>query len=67
MVRAGTRVQVRGVGAGNALKARLAAMGLLPGSELRVVRNHMHGPLIVQVKESRLVIGRGMALKIDVA
>jgi Fe2+ transport system protein FeoA len=42
-------------------------MGLLPGSEVEVVRNHMHGPIIVQVKESRLVIGRGMALKIDVA
>jgi Fe2+ transport system protein FeoA len=67
MVRPGTRVKVRGVGAGSGLKSRLAAMGLLPGSVLEVVRNHMHGPLIVQIKESRLVLGRGMALKIDVA
>jgi Fe2+ transport system protein FeoA len=55
------------VGAGGGLKSRLAAMGLIPGSVLEVVRNHMHGPLIVQIKESRLVLGRGMALKIDVA
>jgi Fe2+ transport system protein FeoA len=67
MVRTGARVEVKDVSAGRRIRMRLAAMGLLPGSELEVVRNHMHGPLIVKVKDSRVVLGRGMALKIDVA
>jgi Fe2+ transport system protein FeoA len=67
MVKEGNRVLVKDVSAGIGTRMRLAAMGVLPGCELQVVRNHMDGPLIVQVIESRVVLGREMAQKIDVA
>jgi len=41
-------------------------MGLVPGVSLRVLNRNRHGPLIVGVKDSRLVIGQGMASKIVV-
>lgn len=41
-------------------------MGLLPGAELRVVSNSAWGPFIVAVKDGRMILGRGMAEKIEV-
>jgi len=46
---------------GGALASRLAAMGLLPGVELRVCRNSGSGPVMLALKESRIMLGRGMA------
>ncbi len=51
---------------GRQLRGRLAAMGLLPGAELEVIQNSGHGPFVVSVKGSRIVIGRGMASRIEV-
>jgi len=65
-VAVGQRVRVRTIDAGGGLEARLAAMGLLPGVELEVIRNPMSGPFIIEVKGTRLVLGRGMARKIEV-
>jgi Fe2+ transport system protein FeoA len=39
-------------------------MGFVPGDEIQVVSNGVPGPLVVLVKGSRLVLGRGMAEKI---
>ncbi|MEA1949129.1 MAG: FeoA family protein [Thermodesulfobacteriota bacterium] len=41
-------------------------LGLIPDVNLRVLNRNGHGPLIVAVKDSRLVIGQGMAGKIIV-
>jgi Fe2+ transport system protein FeoA len=54
------------VDAGQALKARLAAMGLLPGVEFRVINNNHPGPFVVDLKGARIALGRGMAGKIFV-
>jgi Fe2+ transport system protein FeoA len=67
MARAGQRVRLVGVNAGRGLQGRLAAMGLVPGEEIEVVRSDVAGPIVVSVKGSRLVLGRGMALKMEVA
>ena len=67
MVKSGQRVRFLAVRAGRGLQARLAAMGLVPGVEIEVVRNSMQGPFIIDVKGSRLMLGRGMANKIIVA
>ena len=48
------------------LKMRLAAMGLLPGVEMLVVRNLGSGPCVVEARGARIMIGRGMALKMIV-
>jgi Fe2+ transport system protein FeoA len=54
------------IDAGQALKARLAAMGLLPGAEFKIINNGHPGPIVIDFKGSRIVLGRGMAGKIFV-
>lgn len=65
-VASGRRVRFVGIQAGCRLQNRLAAMGLVPGIEIEVVRNSVMGPVIVQVRGSRMALGRGMANKIFV-
>ena len=62
----GSRVRLAGMDAGHGLRARLAAMGLVPGVEVLMVKNGGGGPAVVEVKGSRLALGRGMARKIRV-
>jgi ferrous iron transport protein A len=64
IVQAGRRVRLTGIVAGHGLKSRLAAMGLIPGVEMKVVRNSPNGPFLVEVMGSRIMLGRGMTLKI---
>ncbi len=66
IVQAGRRVRFVSVDAGHGLQGRLAAMGLVPGVEIEVLRNSLHGPFLIAVKGSRIVLGRGMAQKIVV-
>jgi Fe2+ transport system protein FeoA len=65
-VSAGSSVLLRRIRAGRDLAARLSALGFVPGATVDVHRNSPHGPLVVQVKGSRLMLGRGMADKIAV-
>lgn len=63
----GQRVHVMHIGGGRRVRRRLAEMGLLPGSEIRVLRSYRSGPLVVLVRQdTRLVLGRGVADKIMV-
>jgi len=66
MVNEGATAVLRDIEGGRQLKGRLAALGLLPGTELEVIQNSGHGPFVVSVRGSRIVIGRGMAAKISV-
>lgn len=66
MAQEGQRVVVNMIGGGHQLRSRLAALGLLPGTELEIVQNSGHGPFVVKVRSSRLIIGRGMASRIEV-
>jgi Fe2+ transport system protein FeoA len=65
-VPAGRTVVLRRVRDGHGLTSRLAAMGLVPGVAIAVHQNHRGGPLVVGVKEGRLMLGRGMAEKMAV-
>ncbi|MBI5592330.1 MAG: FeoA domain-containing protein [Deltaproteobacteria bacterium] len=67
IVQAGRRVRLVSVEAGHGLQGRLAAMGLVPGVEIEVLGNSLHGPFLIAVKGSRIMLGRGMAQKIVVA
>jgi len=42
---------------------KLASMGIIPGEVVRVI-NTGSGPVMVEVKGSRVAIGRGVAMKI---
>ena len=64
MVSPGEVVRVVNVRAGWGLTRRLADMGLLPGVQIRVINNQLRGPLIIDLRGSRLVLGHGMAQKI---
>ena len=66
MVRAGETVRLAGIEAGRGLNSRLASMGLVPNVKLKVVSNGHPGPFVINVKDSRMVLGRGMAHKIMV-
>ncbi len=65
-VSAGHSVRLRRIQAGQELEARLSALGFVPGAVVKVHRNGCHGPLVVQIKGSRLMLGRGMADQIAV-
>lgn len=45
---------------------RAAALGLTPGVQVTMLQNYGHGPLIISVRGTRLALGRGEALKIQI-
>lgn len=54
------------IGHGGKFQKRLQEMGIYKDSQIKVIKNDIPGPLIVDVKGSRLIIGRGQAQKIMV-
>ncbi len=65
-VRAGETVTLAGIEAGRGLHSRLASMGLVTNVEITVVSNNEPGPFVISVKNSKMMLGRGMAHKIMV-
>ncbi|MFC1583000.1 ferrous iron transport protein A [Planctomycetota bacterium] len=61
---AGSKVKIARVDAGRGLTARLAAMGIIPGTNITVAVNDRKGPIVVMVKDSKIALGRGMVEKI---
>jgi Fe2+ transport system protein FeoA len=66
LVNEGARAVLRSIQGGRSLRGRLAALGLIPGTEVTVLRNGGGGPFVVAVNNARICIGRGMAMKIEV-
>lgn len=62
----GETVKVVSVRAGWGLQRRLTDMGLTPGTLLRVVSAGHPGQIVIEVRGSRLALGRGIAGKIFV-
>ena len=60
----GTSGVVRKLEGGRELATRLAALGLSIGSQVEVLQNRAHGPLLVLVRDTRVALGRGQVLKI---
>ena len=52
------------VRAGWGFRRRLADMGLTPGVTIRVLNSQMSGPIVINLRGSRLVLGHGVAQKI---
>jgi len=65
-VRPGSTVRIVRVNSGQGLNNRLAAMGLLKDTSITVIRNDGAGQIIVAVKSSKVILGRGMSHKIFV-
>jgi len=66
-IRQGGTVRIVSIDAGHGLKNRLTAMGLLTNTTVYVVRNDGAGRIIAGVKNSKIILGRGMAHKIFVS
>ncbi len=64
MATPGEEISVAGVRAGFGLQRRLADMGLTPGVNIRVINSQAPGPVIIDLRGSRLVLGHGVAQKI---
>jgi len=60
----GKRVIVKEVSGGKGFVTRMAALGVLPGTEIEMVRNTGRGPIIIKVKGSFLALGRGEAARV---
>jgi ferrous iron transport protein A len=66
-VESGRTVKLARINAGQGLNSRLASMGLVPGVEITVVNNGHPGPFVISVKDSKMMLGRGIAHKIMVS
>lgn len=62
----GALVRITGLNSGRVCHGRLAGLGLGIGSEIRVIRNDMHGKILVGHNSTRLYLGGGMAHHIHV-
>lgn len=58
---------VIGLEAGHRATARLESLGIIPGTEISVLTNNRHGPLLVAVGQGRVMVERGIASKVLVA
>lgn len=67
MAAPGEVVTVIEIIAGGGLQRRLADMGLTPGVRVRVINSQMPGPVLIDLRGSRVALGRGIAQKIAVA
>lgn len=64
-VKEGSKVRVVGIIGGRGLTRRLMEIGILPGTEIEVVKNNCPGPMIIKNEIiGSLCIGYGMASKI---
>ncbi len=59
-----TSAVVRQLVGGRWFNARVAGMGITPNAELKVVQNYGHGPVLVDVRNTRLALGRREASRI---
>ncbi len=66
MAAVGEQVRLESIESGSKLVQRLSALGLTPGVELKVVQD-AGGPLLIAVRDSRVVLGHGMAHKVMVS
>jgi len=66
MLPEGAQATVVEVHGGRGLCRRLAEMGFNVGDRVRMIKNHRPGPVIVEVKDSRVALGRGVTMKIIV-
>ena len=64
-LREGKVAEIISVIGGRMVTKRLVDLGLIPGTKIKVLRKApLWGPVEIEVRGSRLVLGRGLASKI---
>ncbi|MDR1726934.1 MAG: ferrous iron transport protein A [Acidobacteriota bacterium] len=66
IAKTGQKVRVFAITAEQELRARLIALGIIPGEEIEVVLNSAPGSFVVAVKGSRVMLGEELASQIQV-
>ena len=56
-------VEVRG---GRGLMRRLSELGFTPGTKVKVLSSNSPGPVLIDVRGSRIALGRGLLMRIIV-
>jgi len=65
MLREGEKGKVVDFIGGRGVVAKLLALGIVPGKEIRVLGNR-GGAILIAVNGSKFVVGRGLAMKVIV-
>jgi len=65
-LRTGERGEVIGITGGRGILKRMTSMGFVPGSDVVILQNFGHGPIIVRARDARIALGRGVASRIQV-
>ena len=63
----GEKVRVVEIKAGRSARGRLLGMGIMPGSEIRVLSGGRGGPVIIAQNDCRMALGQGMSRRIVVS
>ena len=66
MATPGKKVTLIAIDGGKGIRTRLYSMGITPGISLRILNNGARGPFLVEVRDSKVALGYGMAKKIMV-
>ena len=65
-IASGRAVIISGFSGSVELKRRLSDLGLIPGTEMTVIENHYPGPLLLNLRGSRLMLGQDLAEQVMV-
>ena len=63
----GEKVKIECVECGQNFRRRLCDLGLFDGTEVEIIKNDQHGPLILKIFDSKIALGRGEAEKVYAA
>ncbi|MAF85247.1 MAG: ferrous iron transport protein A [Dehalococcoidales bacterium] len=66
MTAPGELVTISEISAGPGLQKKLADMGFTPGVQMRVINVQAPGPVLIDLRGSRVALGQGIAQKIAV-
>jgi ferrous iron transport protein A len=63
----GQTVNIIRIDGGRGLRMRLTTLGLLPNTQVTVIHNGRSGPFVINVKNSKMALGKGVVDKIMVS
>lgn len=63
----GTRVMIERIDFDQKLRRKLQDMGLTPGIYVNVVSKSIMGPLVIDVRGTRVALGKGIVSNIEVS
>ena len=64
MLSEGKTARIAYIHGGHGIRKRLADIGIIPGKNIGIAHGTGHGPCIVKVNETKIMLSRGMLHKI---